>query len=152
MPKTIERPVPSSSVARLFDHRAAARAIAEPKALAMPASETVPTEPIVDTSAPATPMSQPKLVKRELVLTLETDEALNCLVSALRQATGTRLNASHVVRAMLRVVANVIPRIAGQANCPIPLRLPPKARGQEAQRDAFEQQLADLIASTLKGT
>ncbi|MGA2501781.1 MAG: hypothetical protein ABSH20_28910 [Tepidisphaeraceae bacterium] len=150
MPKAIERPIPSSSVAWLFDCGAAARAIAEPKATVLPVVEIPPVPPPVPSLSFSVPVRQSTLVKRELVLTAQTDEIFTQLVTALRQATGTRLNASHAARALLRAVAGAIPKIVSQETPTRPLRLPAKARGQETQREAFEQQLADLIAESFK--
>jgi Arc/MetJ-type ribon-helix-helix transcriptional regulator len=152
MPKAIERPIPTSSVARLFDHSAAARAIAEPKAATLSVANPVTAPALIPSPQvePSAGSRQSVLVKRELVLTPEVDETLNRLVLALRQSTGTRLNASHVVRALLRAMGTMAPAIASQANRLRSLRLPPKARGQEAQREAFERQLADLIAAAIK--
>jgi len=143
MAKALNSTPPRSSVERLFDKNSVARAL-EPPCLrsihrgsageeAMPASV-----PVLDSS----------IVKREFVLTRSTDRTLTQLVQAYREATGTRLSNSHVIRAVLRGIAVGLPAIKIEAARHGPLKLPSNARGYEAERDQFEQ---TLVSSFLAG-
>lgn len=71
------------------------------------------------------------------------------LVEALRRVTGTRLTASHALRALMRVLA---PRLAHLGTKPRqPLRLPSNAAGYGSERLRFEETLAALVTETLVG-
>src|SRR4051794_8945312 len=100
MPKPLRQAPPSSSVAHLFDMQAAARAVAtapaETRSVAEPAHEPR-TDNLPRTIEPMSPPAiqaravwgERPIVKRELVLTASTDEALTQLVELYRRSTGT---------------------------------------------------------------
>lgn len=149
MAKPLHRPPPSSSIARLLDQDAAARAIAAP-----PSEPGV--SPVVGSalSAPAIPRAevcvQPRTIKRELTLTVATDETLTQLVDLYRRSTGTRLSTSHVARAMLRAVAYCMGSVEREARRIGRRKLPANAPGCETQRERFEHRLAQALVNGIR--
>lgn len=137
MARRLDRIAPTSSVARLLDRSAAAGALATPA--------TVPAA----VAAPPLGRLPPTLVKRELVLSREADERFQTLVDACRQATGTRLTASHVARALIRVVAGAMPSIQQSLDELGPQRLPSNAPAFDQDRARFELRLARAIGRGL---
>lgn len=146
MAKPLHRPPPSSSIARFLDQDAAARAIAAP------ASERA-VDPVVG-PVPAMPRAevcaQPRTVKRELTLTLSTDETLTQLVDLYRRSTGTRLSTSHVARAMLRAFAYCMDSVEREARRIGRRKLPANAAGCETQRERFEHRLALALVNGIR--
>jgi hypothetical protein len=96
----------------------------------------------------ATP-EQP-VIKRELVLTASTDDALQNLVDAFRRSTRTRLTTSHVARALLKAVELCRPQIIREAKKLGAMKLPANARAWEKDRERFEAQLADVILAGIR--
>lgn len=158
MPKPLREPPPSSSVAKLFDVGAAARAVAQP-----------PPQPLQDTAqsvaVPSSPWGQlpqpplrnvdgarvaEKLVKRDFGLTPSSNDTLEHLVQVLRDSTGARLGASAVVRALLKGAAHCFDQIEREAKRLGPLKLPSTAPGHELERDRFEARLADALISGIQ--
>src|SRR5579864_1128449 len=100
MAKQLQKAPPTSSVARLLDLDAAARAVA-----------TNQPRPMLETSAPhpfasgaalaAKPVDNRPRIKRELVLTEKADATLTRLVELYRRQTGAKMTTSHVARAVL---------------------------------------------------
>lgn len=170
MAKPLREPPPSSSVARLFDMGAAARAIATPVAEPPPPVPTMPApaanpEPAPDRpirSAASVPPPQPSpapqptgeqpTLKRELVLTPSADQTFARLVELYRRTTGTRLTTSHVARAMLKAVAHCMDEIEREAARIGPLKLPGNARGRELERERFEARIADAFAAGMRAS
>lgn len=149
MAKNLRTTPPSSSVARLLDPVAASRAIEKVSGY-LPPSRTV-EPPITPTpSRAAVDLAGARLIKREVVLTPETDAILDELVEAFRRATRTRLSTSHVVRAMLLSAQHAgdgIRTHLHQAGC---VRLPSNARGRDAEREHFELLLARAFATAMR--
>lgn len=154
MARPLRTPVPSSSVARLFDMESAAKAVAVTRPSneqppAMPPAETQPT----NESASVTPSTAPgpsAFVKRQLLLTPATDAALSRLVEVFRRTTGTKLSTSHMVRAMLKGVAHAMYNLEREARRLGPMKLPANARGHEADRERFEARLADALVAGIR--
>lgn len=165
MAKQLREPAPSSSVARLFDMQAAARAVAvqsEPSTAATHgcsvrtvASETRPGP---SSAEAARPPAQSEVVrsgehaflKRELVLTPGTDQVLTRLVDLYRRETGTRLSASHVARAVLKGIAHSMHTLEREARRLGPMKLPGNARGRELDRERFEARIADAFVAGVR--
>jgi hypothetical protein len=145
MAKPLREPTPSSSVARLFDIGAAARAVSRPETAA-PNAPAVPTAP-APTFVPATTPN----VKRELVLTQDTEETLCELVALYQHATGTKLTVSHVARAMLRGVAHCMESLEREAKYIGRQKLPSNARGKEVDRERFEEHIAMAFVAGIRG-
>jgi hypothetical protein len=89
-------------------------------------------------------------VKRELTLTRSTDQTLDELVAVYQRATGSRVHASHMMRALLRAVSLFLPEIEQSPAALGPLRRPSNAPGREAERDAFEAQLAESLLAGMR--
>ena len=146
MAKSLREPPPSSSIARLLDKDAAARAVAPPMA------ESSTREPT--TVSPVTHVSpQPResaYIKREVVLTPSTAETFDRLLELYRRATGTRLNASQVTRAMLQGAAHSMESLEHHAELIGPMRLPSNARGREIDRERFERRLAAAFVAGIR--
>lgn len=145
MAKALRNKPPTSSVARLFDQGAVARALSP---TASPEQVPAPTQP-----APVAHGSRPAgsaVIKREFVLTPTAEEALTRLVQVYRNATGTRLSNSHVIRAVLRGVAHGLPAIEREATRVGSLKLPSNAKGREAERERFENTLASSFIAAMR--
>ena len=91
-----------------------------------------------------------RLTKREIVLTPETDAVLNQLVDIFRQATGTRLSTSHVIRAMLVATQGTTDALREKLGQIGSVRLPSNAGGREAERGRFEMLLASAFTAAMR--
>jgi hypothetical protein len=136
MARSLIHSPPSSTVARLLDAGAAARATSA----APIAPSNVPTDqglpPTQDSGAVTN--SECATIKRELTLSPAGDDVFEQLIELYRRATGTRLSASHLARAMLRGLAHCLPALQREANRIGRLKLPSNARGRELERERFE--------------
>jgi len=154
MPKALAKPPPSSSVARFLDLSAAARAVAVNNnaidSVAAPdahAREPIETAASVQHAPSIKKKDQPK---REVVLTLETDEVFSRLVELYRRMTGTKLTTSHVARAILKGAHHCMPYLEREARHIGPMNLPSNARGRELERERFEARLADAFIAGMR--
>lgn len=145
MARRLERPPPSSAVARLLDTSAISAAIAA--APTPPVADPLPRARQQGSAAAGSPALRP--VKRELVLTRESDQQFQVLIDACRQATGARVTASHVARTLFRVLAEAMPAIRRSLAELGPQRLPSNAPGFDHDRAAFEHRLARTLARGL---
>lgn len=145
MAKALSNKPPTSSVARLFDQGAVARALSR----TTPSGQThgpVELQPVLhDNRVP-----QPAVIKREFVLTSTSEETLTRLVQVYRNATGTRLSNSHVMRIVLRGVAHGLSAIEREANLIGSLKLPSNAKGREAEREQFENIFARSFIAAMR--
>ena len=145
MAKTLNERPPTSSVARLLDRHAVARALGP--AVSTPvrseaACSGLPQEiPVV---------AQPSIIKREFVLTPETEEMLENLVQTYRQATGARISNSQLIRAILRCMSYGHGAIEREARRLGALRLPSNAKGRETEREAFERNLGASFVAAMR--
>lgn len=148
MARPLRDPPPSSSIARLLDAEAAARATSRQEGLSL---SQVASAGHVDhaQSHPAhadwPDAFQPRRVKREVLLCPETDETLDEVVRILRLNTRSRVTTSHVVRALLRATHRRLEVIRSQASQLGPRRLPSNAPGAEQTRRNFEEALAAIF-------
>ncbi len=145
MAKALSNQPPTSSVARLFDQGAVARALSPATSSGQTPGPTKP-QPLAHDSGSA----GSAVIKREFVLTPTAEEALTRLVQVYRNATGTRLSNSHVIRAVLRGVAHGLSAIEREANRVGPLKLPSNAKGREAEREQFETALASSFIAAMR--
>ncbi len=146
MARTLRESPPSSSVARLLDPGAVERALAPAHGSLRVAHSDLKIE---SREPAATARERP--IKREILLTRETDVALDELVQIFRDATGARLTTSHVVRALLRGIKHTIPSLRRAAQQVGRVRLPSNAPAHQAERDAFEQRLAEAFMEVVRG-
>jgi hypothetical protein len=145
MAKPLRQPTPTSAVARLFDVGAAARAIS-----ATPSTVSSPPSPEISPK-PTTPPAEPANLKRELILSQSAENTFTELVSLYQRATGTKLTASHVARAVLTGVGHCMDSLEREAKYIGRLKLPSNARGREADRQRFEQQIAMAFIAGIRG-
>lgn len=144
MARTLRDTPPSSSIARLLDTGAAARATAPRDAA--PAAMTGGA--VSETGWSDRPDAvRPSRIKREVLLCPETDEVLDELVRILRRSTRARVTTSHVVRALLLATSKRLEIIRRQATHLGPRRLPSNAQGNDQARRDFEETLAALFFS-----
>jgi hypothetical protein len=144
MPKPLSRPSPTSSVANLLDPGIGSAVLAAVK----------PPPPRPPAFPPAREPDGPDAVylKREFVLTQTADATLKRLVGLFETATGTTVSNSHVLRAVLSLVADSWPDLEREAARLGPLARPSNARGKEAERVAFERALADALLAGLRAS
>ena len=145
MAKALDNKPPTSSVARLFDQGAVARALSP----ASPSGQT-PGLPQPQPVAHDSRSPESAVIKREFVLTPSAEEALTRLVQVYRNATGTRLSNSHALRAVLRGVAHGMSAIEREASRMGPLKLPSNAKGRGAERERFETVLASSFIAAMR--
>lgn len=150
MAKPLRSTPPTSSVARLLDLDAAARATASARPPPVqPPRAPRDGQPHRSWSPAQTDPDRPTL-HREVVLTRRADDTFSRLVELCRRSTGTRLTSSHVMRALLHAVAHCLPHIEHHARRTGPARLPSNARGRDAERERFEAVLADALLAGLR--
>ncbi len=145
MAKALSNKPPSSSVARLFDRSAVARALSS---TASPEQVPDPIQP--EPVATGSRITKSAVIKRELTLTPAAEEALTRLVQVYRNATGTRLSNSHMIRAVLRGVVHGLSAIEREANRMGPLKLPSNGKGREVEREQFESALASSFIAAMR--
>lgn len=145
MAKALSNKPPTSSVARLLDQSAVARALSP-----MASPEQVPGPPQHQPVALDGRTPESAVIKREFVLTPAAEEALTRLVQIYRNASGTRLSNSHVIRAVLRGVAHGLPALEREASRMGPLKLPSNAKGREGARERFENTLASSFIAAMR--
>lgn len=142
MPRTLIRPPPTSSIARLLDAESVSRAL---KPVPQIEHEPVPAE------APNRAESSVSAsVKREFVLTSDTAAILDAMVGRLRTGTKTRLSASHAIRSLLWTVRPCLALLDDVLAGSRPWKLPPNGGLYHAERVAYEQRIADAIAMVLR--
>lgn len=103
-----------------------------------------------DDSPESVPRSQQK-VKREFVLTRETDAMLTELVNVLRDKTAARLSGSYVLRGLARLMMNHLPAIRSCAVACGHRRLPATSPRHAGARLEFERYLARVFELALTG-
>ncbi|MBX3353954.1 MAG: hypothetical protein KF684_13565 [Phycisphaeraceae bacterium] len=137
MAKPLHTTPPTSSVARLLDHSGTAADTGPgPKAS---------DDPNARSERPDVRPVRGRMVKRELVLTLQAEATFQALVDALRSGTACRLTASHAFRALMRALEPAMKHINRAARSRGPLSLPSNAPGYEKERSEFEAALADIL-------
>lgn len=153
MAKPLRTPPPSSSVVRLFDLDAAARAVAAPAVTReAEALDSQQQEPVISARVSANPapaVTSPH-IKREFVFTPAAEATFSQLVELYRRSTGTKLTASHVARAVMKGVAHCMEYLEREARRIGPLKLPSNARGRELERERFEARIADAFITGIR--
>lgn len=97
-------------------------------------------------TAPGVHVPRPlEKVKREFVLTRETDAAISEVVTLLRETTSARLSSSHVLRGLARLLMRRLPALKSAAVACGQRRLPSTSREQLGARVDFEQFLAGIF-------
>jgi hypothetical protein len=90
--------------------------------------------------------------QREFQLTRTTDETLEDLIVLYKRATGADLTRSHVLRAVLKAVAEQMPHLKRTAANIGPLRRPSNAKGFEEAREEFEEAIKEAFLHGMRTT
>jgi hypothetical protein len=100
------------------------------------------------TTATAVPRPLEK-VKREFVLTRETDAVITEVVGLLRETTTARLSSSHVLRGLARLLMDRLPALRAAAVASGHRRLPSTSPNHLGARVEFERFLASIFELAL---
>lgn len=154
MAKPLHEPLPSSSIARLLDRTAAARATAPPSSVPLAFHPAAPSTRPDDVPQPLARVDEtPACTKREFTLCSHTDDVFSQLADIYRRTTRTRLSNSHVMRALLRGVAHCLDGLELEAHKQlVPQKLPSNARGRQEERARFEERLARVLIAGIRAT
>lgn len=144
MAQALKTSVPTSAVARLLDPEVAERAL-RPKELPVE-----PTTRSVQASIRANSKRRIPVIKREFVLTPESEATIVRLVAMYRQSTGARLTASHLLRAVLIAADKRFDDLEREARRLETLSLPANGREYDRQRCAFENRIARAFAAGME--
>ncbi|GMU83758.1 MAG: hypothetical protein AMXMBFR47_36280 [Planctomycetota bacterium] len=143
MARTLRQPLPSSSVARLLDPGAVERALAPLRNNDFTRGDSRTDDEGDDTHVRARVRQRP--IKREVLLTREADAALDALIQTFREASGARLTASPLIRALLMVAHHAAAAIRREALVLGPQTLPSNAPAYEQEREQLEQRLTAAL-------
>jgi hypothetical protein len=155
MPKPLNKPQPTSSVAKLLEPGVAAAALA-------PVESTSNNTSTVTIAGLAQPIDRSEImtarmptgelanITRQFILTLTTDETLKRLVTLYSNASGSELTNSHVLRAILKGVAHAMPELEREASRLQRLKRPSNARGKEYLREEFERRIAAAFVAGMR--
>lgn len=148
MAKPLREAPPSSSIARLYDMEAAARAVAVPESQPNSVQTQSPKQarPVRRSSAERPSQS------REIVLTPTGAKTFDELVDLYRRSTQTRLTASHVARVIMRAIEYSFDQLEREAKRLGPLKLPSNSRSAEEDRERFEAKIADAFVAGMRNT
>lgn len=151
MPKPLDKPQPTSSVANMLDLGVGAAALAKP-----PRRESVPPTPVANEIPPqpvaAEPPGELANIHRQFILTRSADETLKKLVRIYSRAGGVDLKSSEVVRAVLTALEHAAPELEREAARIGKLKRPKNDRGNEGLRDRLERRIARAIIAGLRAT
>ncbi len=96
------------------------------------------------------PTARTKHIKREFILSRETDSTVNDLIAVFNQQHDIRLTASQLIRAVLIVLRSALPAIRMTAERAGPFTCPGNSGHQLRARIAFERRLATVIEQGLR--
>jgi hypothetical protein len=151
MPKPLDKPQPSSSVANMLDLGVGAAALAAPSR-----REHVPPTPVANDippqPTPADPAGEPANIHRQFILTRSADETLKKLVRIYSRAGGVDLKSSEVMRAVLIALEHAAPELERQATRTGRLKRPKNDRGNEGLRDRLERRIARAIIAGVRAS
>jgi hypothetical protein len=149
MAKTLNRPIPTSSVATLLDLGIGAQVIARPQQIQPPSLAGPAPAPIRHPELPqpqVLPTGEIPDVSRQFMLTASTDRTLKRLIAGYSDTTGLDVKHSEMLRAILLAVENAMPHLLRAAQEIGPLRRPKNDRGKESQREEMERRIAHAVA------
>ncbi|HKP13661.1 MAG TPA: hypothetical protein VJZ91_16190 [Blastocatellia bacterium] len=151
MPKPLDKPQPTSSVANMLDLGVGAAALAKP-----PRRENVPPTPVANDIPPqpalAEPPGEPANIHRQFILTRSADDTLKKLVRIYSRAGGVDLKSSELMRAVLLALEHASPELEREAARIGRLKRPKNDRGNEGLRDRLERRIARAIIAGLRAT
>src|SRR5512135_3830709 len=142
MPKPLKDPTPTSSLAHILDRETADQVLRR---------ETPDSNPAADQTKKTPKLTgEPVDITREFHLTRRAARTLKRAVDIYGEAIGGSITNSHFLRALLIVVEDAIPHLEEEAAKLSSLKRPSNAPGFEAEREAFEQQVAEAIINGLQ--
>lgn len=151
MPKPLDKPQPTSSVANMLDLGVGAAALAKP-----PRREHVPPTSVANDIPPqpvqAEPPGEPANIHRQFILTRSADDTLKKLVRIYSRAGGVDLKSSEMMRAVLVALEHAAPELEREAARIGRLKRPKNDRGNEGLRDRLERRIARAIIAGLRAT
>ena len=151
MPKPLDKPQPTSSVANMLDLGVGAAALAKP-----PRRENVPPTSVANEippqPVPAEPPGEPANIHRQFILTRSADETLKKLVRIYSRAGGVELKSSEVLRAVLVALEHAAPELEREATRIGRLKRPKNDRGNEGLRDRLERRIARASIPGVRAT
>lgn len=151
MPKPLDKPQPSSSVANMLDLGVGAAALATPSRREhvppTPVANDIPPQPV-----PAEPAGEPANIHRQFILTRSADETLKKLVRIYSRAGGVDLKSSEVMRAVLIALEHAAPELEREAARTGRLKRPKNDRGNEGLRDRLERRIARAIIAGVRAS
>jgi hypothetical protein len=151
MPKPLDKPQPTSSVANMLDLGVGAAALAKP-----PRREHVPPTSVANDIPPqpvqAEPPGEPANIHRQFILTRSADDTLKKLVRIYSRAGGVDLKSSEMMRAVLVALEHAAPELEREAARIGRLKRPKNDRGNEGLRDRLERRIARAIIAGLRTT
>jgi hypothetical protein len=151
MPKPLDKPQPTSSVANMLDLGVGAAALAKP-----PRRENVPPTSVANEippqPVPFEPPGEPANIHRQFILTRSADDTLKKLVRIYSRAGGVDLKSSEVMRAVLVALEHAAPELEREAARIGRLKRPKNDRGNEGLRDRLERRIARAIIAGLRAT
>ena len=151
MPKPLDKPQPTSSVANMLDLGVGAAALAKPSrrenVLPTPVANDIPPQPVQ-----AEPPGESANIHRQFILTRSADDTLKKLVRIYSRAGGVDLKSSEVMRAVLIALEHAAPELEREAARIGRLKRPKNDRGNEGLRDRLERRIARAIIAGLRAT
>jgi hypothetical protein len=151
MPKPLDKPQPSSSVANMLDLGVGAAALAKPSRRENVPPTSVANE-LIPQPVPAEPPGEPANIHRQFILTRSADDTLKKLVRIYSRAGGVDLKGSEVMRAVLVALEHAAPELEREAARIGRLKRPKNDRGNEGLRDRLERRIARAIIAGLRAT
>lgn len=143
MPKPLKESTPSSSLAHILD----------PATTGQVLKRETPDSRSEDQSKKVPKLTgEPVDITREFHLTRRAARTLKRAVDIYGEAIGGSITNSHFLRALLIVIEDAIPHLEEEAAKPRlrSLKRPSNAPGFEAEREAFEQEMAEAIIAGLR--
>jgi hypothetical protein len=141
MPKPLKESTPSSSLAHILDPATTDQVLKR---------ETPDRQPTDQTKKTPKLTGEPVDITREFHLTRRAARTLKRAVDIYGEAIGGSITNSHFLRALLVVVEDAIPHLEEEAARLSSLKRPSNAPGFEAEREAFEQEMAEAIITGLR--
>ena len=148
MPKPLNKPQPSSSVANMLDLGVGAAALAKPPKREhtplTPVANEIPPQPTLVVSAMA---GEAANLHRQFILTTSTEETLKKLITIYSKATGIDLKGSEILRSILIALEHASPELEREATRIGRLKRPKNEKGNELLREKMERKIAGAIIS-----
>jgi len=89
-------------------------------------------------------------IQRQFILTHSADETLHDSVRLFSKTTGAKLTNSHFLRILLKGIAYAMPQLEREASKLGKLKRPSNARGNEAEREGYEQKIAEAVVAAMR--